>query len=269
MKLHFDRSYLASITTSLLLTAVVQGCGGDGGVSANNSGMTGATTPPTATAGSAAAGKSGGTAGSTTTTTTTTTATAGAGATTGAAAGMTGTGTAGAGASAAAGAGSMSSGDLTKCGPASTLPPAMLHQAALEAIVPKDAMNKSPCAFSSCHDSNQKKAMLNLDVGTMDLHATLVDKPSCEVPTLKLIASGGGDAALANSWLYQKLTAATGSSGEIVAQPAWGMGGASCGQDSGQPFGVRMPKSSTDILTSTRLNPLKDWICAGAPGPTM
>jgi hypothetical protein len=110
--------------------------------------------------------------------------------------------------------------------------------------------------------------MLNLDVGTADLHAILVDKPSCEVPTLKVVDSSGGDAALANSWLWQKLTAPTDASGDITAQPAWGMGGASCGQDSGQPFGVRMPKGAgTDVIQASKLNPIRDWICAGAPGP--
>lgn len=245
MKRHFDRSYLASITTSLLLTVAVQGCSSNNGGTgiAANSGSA-AMTP--GAAGAAAAGKSGGTAGAAPVGT----------------AGMMAAGAAAGGSGAAAG------GSLTSCGPASTLPPAMLHQAAVDAIVPKDAMNVSPCAFSSCHNTTQKKAMLNLDVGTMDLKAILVDKPSCEVPALMLVKSGGGDAALTNSWLWQKLTAPDGPSGELTAQPAWGMGGASCGQDSGQPFGVRMPKGTVDMtISASKLDPIKAWICAGAPGP--
>ena len=207
--------------------------------------MTGNTAAVPSAAGSGAAGKTGGTAG--------TPATGTAGMTAGAAAGGSGA--------------AMGGGSFTSCGPASTLPGAMLHQAVVDALIPKDAATPTPCAFSSCHNTTQKKAMLNLDVGTADLHAILVDKPSCEVPTEKLVASGGGDAALANSWLWQKLTAPVGSSGELTAQTAWGMGGASCGQDSGQPFGVRMPKGSIDPISSTKLDPIKAWICAGAPGP--
>lgn len=143
----------------------------------------------------------------------------------------------------------------------------MLHQAVVDAIIPKDPMTPTPCAFSSCHTTSLKKAMLSLDVGTMDLKSVLVDKPSCEVPTMMLVKSGGGDAALANSWLWQKLTAPVGSSGELTAETAWGMGGAACGQDSGQPFGVRMPKGSIDLSPASRLDPIKAWICAGAPGP--
>jgi hypothetical protein len=149
----------------------------------------------------------------------------------------------------------------------STMPGPMLHQAAIAALTPISMTNKSPCAFSSCHDNTQKKAGLNLDLGTADLKATLVGKASCEAPTINLIEAGGGDAALAKSWLWLKLTAPIDTAANLNAEAAWGAGNAPCGQDPGSPFGVRMPKASGDSLSETRLGPVRDWICAGAPGP--
>jgi hypothetical protein len=127
-----------------------------------------------------------------------------------------------------------------------------------------DATNKH-CAFSSCHDANAKKAMLILGDMAGDLNALLA-KPSCEAPTFKLVDTSGGDAALAKSWLWIKLTAKTdGSSTDLVPDPAWGTA-ATCGQPSG--FGSRMPFGNPDPLPDAQLNAIKDWICAGAPGKT-
>jgi hypothetical protein len=145
----------------------------------------------------------------------------------------------------------------------------MLHATAAAAIVPATMTNKLPCAFSACHDGVQKKAGLNLDSPMTDLKATLVGKPSCEVPAISLVDGSGGDAALAKSWLWLKLTAPIDASAGLVADPTWGMGGAACGQDSGQPFGVRMPKAGgPEGLSEMRLSAVRDWICAGAPGPS-
>jgi hypothetical protein len=143
--------------------------------------------------------------------------------------------------------------DISAGGPA-------LHAAAVMVLtVP------SPCGFGSCHVGTGKaKLVLN---GATDLRTLLVDKPSCEVPAMPLI---DGEAALNNSWLWQKLTAMVDGSttGTIVANPAWGMSG-SCGQMGNQPFGVRMPATNTDMMIDppAKAATIKAWICAGAPGP--
>ena len=149
------------------------------------------------------------------------------------------------------------------CGAISTAPASELH-AAVAAIVLPDATNKH-CAFSACHDANAKRAHLILDDMAADLKLLLVDKPACEAPNLKLIASGGGDAALKNSWLWQKLTAATNASGDLVADPAWGMSG-SCNQTGVNGYGVRMPMTTPEGLPAESLAAIRNWICAGAPG---
>lgn len=159
-------------------------------------------------------------------------------------------------------------GDDMKCGTTSAMPGPMLHAAALAALVPTGTA-QSPCAFSSCHNANQMKAGLNLDASITDLKATLVNKPSCQVPTMPLVDGSGGDAALAKSWLWWKcVTAEYDGSSAIVGKPEWGTGAPGCSQDPGQPFGVRMPKSSPDGLPESRRPAVKAWICAGAPGPT-
>jgi hypothetical protein len=125
----------------------------------------------------------------------------------------------------------------------------------------------TPCGFSSCHVPPSGKAMLVL-MGATDLKTTLVGKASCEAPALPLVDPSGGEAALGKSYLWQKLTAMTDStgSGMLVTQQAWGMN-ANCGQDPSQPFGVRMPLGDADgMLEDTRLAPIKAWICGGAPG---
>lgn len=142
----------------------------------------------------------------------------------------------------------------------------MLHANAMMAIVA--GQSKLPCAFSSCHDATQKKAGLNLDVGLTDLKTALVGKASCEAPTIPLVDGSGGDAALAKSWLWLKLTAPIDASTNLTADPAYGAGNLPCSQDPGAPWGVRMPKSGgADGLSQMRLDPVKAWICAGAPGP--
>jgi hypothetical protein len=154
-----------------------------------------------------------------------------------------------------------------KCGAPSTLPGPMLHANAMAAIVAGTA-NKLPCAFSSCHDSTQKKAGLNLDTGLTDLKAALVGKPSCEAPTIPLVDASGGDAALAKSWLWLKLQGPIDASTNLTADPSYGAGNLPCAQDPGAPWGVRMPKSGgADGLSQMRLDPVREWICAGAPGP--
>ena len=180
------------------------------------------------------------------------------------------TATAGTGAAgmavAAAGTGgapaSMATGPFA-CGPKSTKAPAEIYAAAAAALVPTEANPMLPCAFGSCHNASKKAAQLSLVVGTN--LAELVGKPSCESPNLKLVEPGGTDAALAKSWLYQKLAAPVDGSASLIADPAWGTPG-SCGQMG--DFGMRMPISGgADGVGEAKLAVIREWICAGAPGP--
>ncbi len=137
--------------------------------------------------------------------------------------------------------------------------PQALHAAAAQVLT-----QASPCGLSICHDGDRPESGLGL-LGVADLRAALVDKPSCQAPTLPLVDADGGNPALANSWLWQKLVAPANSSGALTASADFGQS-ASCAQEPGEPFGVRMPKGSL-TLSDERLFAIRDWICAGAPGP--
>ena len=143
-----------------------------------------------------------------------------------------------------------------------TMTPAALHAAAA-ALIAAD----KPCAFSGCHGGSVPAGMLQL-AGSTDLHAALAGKPSCEAPNLPLVDPSGGDAALNNSWLWIKLTApADDTAGLTTPQATWGTPG-TCGQMPGMMYGVRMPWGSGGTPNSeARLTPIRNWICAGAPGP--
>jgi hypothetical protein len=126
-----------------------------------------------------------------------------------------------------------------------------------------------PCGIGLCHGGmGQAKLVLS---GAMDLKATLVGKAACEAPTLLLVDPQGGDAALANSWLWQKLTAPAVMTDALIVQPAWGTAavcptnGLLGGMTSG--FGDRMPYGSLNTLDEPSLAKIRNWICAGAPGP--
>jgi hypothetical protein len=175
----------------------------------------------------------------------------------------TGGGTAGAG-TAGTGGGAMG---LTCADADTTTAPAMLHAAAATALFPPMPGANGGCAFSSCHNMSAKKASLVIDGTMMDLNALLVGKPACEVPSLMLVDASGGDAALAKSWLWQKLAAPIDSSGNLTANPAWGTTPGNCGQMPSTGFGARMPAGSTELLAAPKLSAIKNWICAGAKGP--
>jgi hypothetical protein len=83
---------------------------------------------------------------------------------------------------------------------------------------------------------------------------------------LMVVKSGGGQAALDGSYLWQKLTAPVDAAGDVIAKPEWGAGVTTCNQTGANPFGVRMPPIGMDI-SDTRLAPIRNWICAGAMGP--
>lgn len=194
-------------------------------------------------------------------------ATGGAGGTTGGAsgaAGMTGGmggggagGIGGGGAGGMAGAGGGMSGDeVPGCDVAVPGEPAALHEAAAMAI-------DGGCGFPSCHDGDRgKRANLGIPMGS-DLNMLLVDKASCEVPTMPLVKSGGGDEALANSWIWQKVAAPDDASFNLIAKPEWGTPSETCGN---LGFGTRMPMGGLD-LSETRVAAIRNWICAGAAGP--
>lgn len=181
--------------------------------------------------------------------------------------GVAGTGAAGMGAAgmgmAGMGAAGMGGGDsVPGCSAADTsVTGSAAHAGAVEVLAAA-----SPCGFSSCHQGPTGKADLVL-TNEMDLRTLLVGVNSCQVPAIPLVADGGGDTALDNSWLWIKLTAPSDPSGVITGDPAWGTA-VNCGQMGNQPYGLRMPWSNTDALVDDeRLAKVRNWICAGAPGP--
>jgi hypothetical protein len=101
-----------------------------------------------------------------------------------------------------------------------------------------------------------------------DLRTLLVGKMSCEAPAIPLVDGSMGDAALNNSWLWIKLTAPTDSSGNLVSNTAWGTIG-NCGQTPPGGYGLRMPWgfSGMTYLSDANMAKVRNWICAGAPGP--
>jgi hypothetical protein len=140
----------------------------------------------------------------------------------------------------------------------------MAHADALTILTPM-----VPCAVGACH-AGAGQANLVL-MGVTDLHMALVDKPACEAPMLKLVDSQGGDAALANSWLWQKMTAPTMPNVDtLVVQTSWGTA-ASCPSTffpSGtMGFGDRMPYGAIKTLDDPSLAKIRNWICSGAAGP--
>jgi hypothetical protein len=140
--------------------------------------------------------------------------------------------------------------------------PTELHEAA------KNVLNAAgTCSFGSCHTPDQHKANLVL-LGAPDMRTLLVNKASCQAPILPLVKEGCGDDALLNSWLWIKLVAPADASGVLATDPVWGTPGEPCDKPGGQPFGIRMPWGSGNMVTSeARLAPIRNWICAGAPGP--
>lgn len=145
------------------------------------------------------------------------------------------------------------------CAKDSSADGAALHQAALDVLSPM-----TPCGFSSCHSSRTKAAGLTL-LEAKDLRTLLVDKTACEAPELPLVDGSGGKAALARSWLWLKLTSDVDAQGALPDNASWGMA-KSCGQSPDQPYGVLMPLES-GMLEEERLDAIRSWICAGAPGP--
>jgi hypothetical protein len=173
-----------------------------------------------------------------------------------------GTGGGNAGAPAAAGSGGGGAADPLRCETLdASMTPAALHAAAAEVLATPMG---GTCNFGSCHIPPNGKAALIL-AGATDLSMLLRGVASCQAPSVPLVAAGGGDAALQNSWIWLKLVAAD-DEGEIVANPAWGPGGI-CGTTADKPFGGIMPMNSPNRLDETRLGKIRRWICGGAPGP--
>jgi hypothetical protein len=118
----------------------------------------------------------------------------------------------------------------------------------------------SGCAVRSCHGS-VAEAGLEFAKGD-DLIAKLVNVPSCVAPSVKLVVPGKPD----ESWLYIKLTAETNAQGDLVPDPSWGEP-ENCGQ--GKNFGKRMPRLGNVSWEAEKIEAIRSWIAAGAPGPGM
>ena len=189
---------------------------------------------------------------------------------TGGAVGAAGTSTTGVGGAVANGTGGAGSGTgatapVAGCEAAdATMTGSAAHAAALTVL-----NQMVPCGLSICHaGTGQAKLVL---LGVTDLKATMVDKPSCEAPTMPLVSSKGGNAALANSWLWQKLTAPAMSTDALITQSTWGTPAAcptaNFGMMQTSGFGDRMPYGSLATLEPAPLGAIRNWICSGAPGP--
>lgn len=162
-------------------------------------------------------------------------------------------------------AGSVAPVTVAGCEAAVMSDPATMYAAVNALLNPPDVTMPTPCGFSSCHAGNGKAKLVLL--GKTDLRATMVDVPSCLAPNVPLVDGRGGQMALDNSWLWIKLVGAADSAGIITANPAWGMGGA-CDQTPAAPYGIRMPQmASPKTASEERLATIRNWICAGAPGP--
>ena len=169
--------------------------------------------------------------------------------------GMGGSGAGGGGAG-GGGAGGAGGSTVAGCEAAMTGTPAELHAAALMAL-------RASCGSSgSCHDGDRgNQGMLGILEGA-NLNTLLV-KAACQAPAMKLVSSDSGNAALDASYLWQKITAPVDRSMLLIAKPEWGAS-ATCGQPTG--FGERMPWGGLPFPES-RLTAVRNWICAGAPGP--
>lgn len=118
----------------------------------------------------------------------------------------------------------------------------------------------SGCSVASCHGSTAE-AGLEFAKGD-DLIAKLVNVSSCVAPSMKLVVPGKPE----ESWLYIKLTAEANAQGDLVPDPAWGEP-ANCGQ--GRNFGKRMPRVGNSQWEAEKIEAIRSWIAAGAPGPSM
>lgn len=71
------------------------------------------------------------------------------------------------------------------------------------------------CAFSSCHGSSGSPAG-QLDLSPENGYAAIVDVPSVEQPSVKLVAPGDS----ANSYLYQKCANTAGITSDAMPPPS-------------------------------------------------
>jgi hypothetical protein len=128
------------------------------------------------------------------------------------------------------------------------------------------ALQSTTCSGStSCHQGSGKAKLVLKDMPNM--RAALVDKMSCEAPNIPLVDSSGNAKALMNSWLWIKLTGPLSGSGDVMGNAAvFGTPG-NCDQASTGTYGIRMPFGFGATMTWGDANKVRDWICAGAPGP--
>jgi hypothetical protein len=69
----------------------------------------------------------------------------------------------------------------------------------------------SNCAFSGCHAASVS-ASANLDLSTGSAYESIVDVPSTQIPSIFRVVPEDAD----NSYLYQKITGASGIDGEVM-----------------------------------------------------
>ena len=175
--------------------------------------------------------------------------------------GGAGGGTAGsAGTTGTAGGGPVLTGECMGTNAAGLAGPA-LHAAAATAL---GGAMASCSSSASCHQGTGKAKLVLKD--KPDMRALMVNVMSCEAPNMPLVDGRGNETALKNSWLFLKLTAPLDSSSNLMANPAWGTPG-NCQQMPTTSYGVRMPFSFGATMTWNDVPKIKDWICAGAPGP--
>jgi len=123
-----------------------------------------------------------------------------------------------------------------------------------------------------CHRESQAPSSAGLQLtGPMSMDRaedllSLVVRSACEID-MPVVDQSGGDAGLANSWLYWKVAGPAGTGAMIEARPEWMAGSESCvGLDTPGTFGLLMPLGATEPVESV-LTAVRNWICAGAPGP--
>lgn len=96
------------------------------------------------------------------------------------------------------------------------------------------------CAISGCHDAATAQSGLRLTSGNS--FSQIVNVNSVRVPSLKRVATGGGDTAVSSSFLINKMENTQGSVGDATGQV--------------------MPTSGK--LSQDKIDKVKAWIRAGA-----
>ncbi len=123
-------------------------------------------------------------------------------------------------------------------------------------------MQRSCSLSSACHAS-RGRAGLTYE-GLMDFTEPLVGVPSCQYPPMPRVDPGNPD----NSWLMIKIDGMYDADGNIEFTPEAGFTPPT-GDPDCETFGTVMPQNATPIpLPMREVTMFRDWIAAGAPGPS-